>query len=165
MAGIPSGCCGFPRRTRRTRGNRVGQSFSRSTDRLGAGWRRRRGANEFADVGNVVVAKAVGRALGFLIFALWAVHVGRLPSPPSRGSARWRGLPGRMAQRAVVGRARQADGMASVMPVVVYPPDEDGGRRVRVDSEILGRAYGLRDIAEFLRRAGIEDVTESGLIE
>jgi len=60
--------------------------------------------------------------------------------------------------------------MASVMPVVVYPPDEDGGRRVRVDGEILGRAYGLRDIAEFLRRAGIEDVdeayvAESGLIE
>ncbi|WP_327401997.1 hypothetical protein OG194_18855 [Streptomyces sp. NBC_01288] len=60
--------------------------------------------------------------------------------------------------------------MASVMPVVVCPPDEDGGRRVRVDSEILGRAYGLEDIAEFLRRAGIEDVdeayvAESGLIE
>ena len=60
--------------------------------------------------------------------------------------------------------------MASVMPVVVYPPDEDGGRRVRVDGEILGRAYGLRDIAEFLRRAGIEDVdrayvASSGLIE
>lgn len=56
--------------------------------------------------------------------------------------------------------------MASVMPVIVYPPDEDGGRRVRVDGEILGRAYGLRDIAEFLRRAGIEDVVEaSGLIE
>lgn len=34
--------------------------------------------------------------------------------------------------------------MASVMPVVVYPPDEDGGRRGRVDGEILGRAYGLR---------------------
>ena len=75
-----------------------------------------------------------------------------------------------MAQRAAVGRARHADGMASVMPVVVYPPDEDGGRRVRVDSEILGRAYGLEDIAEFLRRAGMEDVNEayveqSGLIE
>ena len=55
--------------------------------------------------------------------------------------------------------------MASVMPVVVYPPDEDGGRRVQVDGEILGRAYGLRDIAEFLRKAGIEDVDESGLIE
>ncbi|MEU9214043.1 hypothetical protein AB0D27_40675 [Streptomyces sp. NPDC048415] len=60
--------------------------------------------------------------------------------------------------------------MASVMPVIVYPPDETGGRRVRVDDEILGRAYGLRDVAEFLRRAGIEDVEEeyvaaSGLIE
>jgi len=67
-------------------------------------------------------------------------------------------------------RRGDADGMASVMPVVVYPPDEDGGRRVRFDGEILGRAYGLRDIAEFLRRAGIEDVDESyvaefGLIE
>ena len=60
--------------------------------------------------------------------------------------------------------------MASETPVVVSPPDEDGARRVRVDGEILGRAYGLRDIAEFLRRAGIEDVDEayveaSGLIE
>jgi hypothetical protein len=56
------------------------------------------------------------------------------------------------------------------MPVIVYPPDEHGGRRVRVDGEILGRACGLRDIAEFLRRAGIEEVDEayvetSGLIE
>ncbi|MGW0417508.1 hypothetical protein [Streptomyces sp. NPDC003015] len=54
--------------------------------------------------------------------------------------------------------------------VIVYPPDEDGCRRVRIDGEILGRAYGLRDIAEFLRRAGIEKVGEayvetSGLIE
>ncbi|MER5211967.1 hypothetical protein ABT063_15640 [Streptomyces sp. NPDC002838] len=60
--------------------------------------------------------------------------------------------------------------MASVMPVVVYPPDEDGGRRVRVDGELLGRAYALWDIAEFLRRAGVEGadetyVEESGLIE
>ncbi|MGW6924463.1 hypothetical protein ACWGA9_24780 [Streptomyces sp. NPDC054950] len=60
--------------------------------------------------------------------------------------------------------------MASAMPVVVYPPAEEGGHRMRVDGEILGRAYGLRDIAEFLRRAGIEDVDEdyvaaSGLIE
>ncbi|MDX3069605.1 hypothetical protein AB0G86_34855 [Streptomyces scabiei] len=56
------------------------------------------------------------------------------------------------------------------MPVVVYPPDKDGSRRVRVDGEILGRAYSLRDVAEFLRRAGIEDADEtyvaaSGLIE
>lgn len=50
--------------------------------------------------------------------------------------------------------------MASVLPVVVYPADDDGGRRVRVDGEILGRAYDLRDIAEFLRRAGMEDADE-----
>ncbi|MFI9154520.1 hypothetical protein [Streptomyces sp. NPDC053367] len=48
------------------------------------------------------------------------------------------------------------------MPVViVYPPDEDGGRRVRIDGEILGRAFGLRDVAEFLRRAGLEGVEAS----
>ncbi|MFE9684150.1 hypothetical protein [Streptomyces sp. NPDC006285] len=60
--------------------------------------------------------------------------------------------------------------MASVMPVVIYPPSPTGGRRVRIDGEILGLAYGLRDAAEFLRRAGLEDadesyVEESGLIE
>ncbi|MGW6907861.1 hypothetical protein [Streptomyces sp. NPDC054940] len=60
--------------------------------------------------------------------------------------------------------------MASTQPVVVYPPAEDGGRRVRVDDHFLGMAYGLLDVAEFLRRAGIEDadpgyVRLSGLIE
>lgn len=60
--------------------------------------------------------------------------------------------------------------MASAQPIVVYPPTEDGGRRVRVDDQFLGMAYGLLDVAEFLRRAGIEDADEtyveaSGLIE
>ena len=41
--------------------------------------------------------------------------------------------------------------------VIVYPPDETGGRRVRVDGEILGMAYGLADVVEFLRRAGWYD--------
>lgn len=54
--------------------------------------------------------------------------------------------------------------------MIVYPPDSDGARRVRVDGEILGRAYGLWDIAEFLRRAGLDgldasDVAASPLIE
>lgn len=44
--------------------------------------------------------------------------------------------------------------------VIVYPPDEEGGRRVRVDGEILGRATSLADVTEFLRRAGLEDVDE-----
>jgi hypothetical protein len=60
--------------------------------------------------------------------------------------------------------------MASARPVVVYPPDEDGGRRVRINDEIAGRAYNIRDIVEFLRRAGIENangvwVRRSSLIE
>ncbi|WP_369147025.1 hypothetical protein [Streptomyces sp. R44] len=49
--------------------------------------------------------------------------------------------------------------------VVVYPPDEDGTRRVRVDGEILGRARGLNDVIEFLRRAGWLDEEEWPPIE
>ncbi|WP_434091017.1 hypothetical protein [Streptomyces goshikiensis] len=36
--------------------------------------------------------------------------------------------------------------------VVVHPPDAQGGRRVRADGEILGRALNPRDLVEFLRR-------------
>jgi hypothetical protein len=54
-------------------------------------------------------------------------------------------------------------------PVIVYPPSPTGGRRVRADGEILGLARSLRDVAEFLRRAGLEldedAVAESPLIE
>ncbi|MFF7096383.1 hypothetical protein ACFY9A_28910 [Streptomyces rubradiris] len=62
-------------------------------------------------------------------------------------------------------------GRLSTMPVViVYPPDEEGGRRVRVDGEISGRAFGLKDVVEFLRRAGLDtvedmDVAAAGWIE
>ncbi|WP_409467498.1 hypothetical protein [Streptomyces sp. HC307] len=60
--------------------------------------------------------------------------------------------------------------MAVVQPIVIYPPAGDGGRRVRVNDRFLGMAYGLLDIVEFLRLAGLEDVDEgwlrqSGLIE
>lgn len=48
----------------------------------------------------------------------------------------------------------------SGLPVVVYPPSPSGGRRVRVHAEILGTAYSLRDLVEFLRRAGLEGVDE-----
>lgn len=41
--------------------------------------------------------------------------------------------------------------------MIVYPPDAGGTRRVRIDGEILGRAFGLGDVIEFLRRAGWED--------
>ncbi|MFB7597228.1 hypothetical protein [Streptomyces sp. NPDC056160] len=55
-------------------------------------------------------------------------------------------------------------------PVIVYPPDEAGGRRVRVDGTILGLAYSVQDVARFLQEAGLQgwdemDVVRSGLIE
>lgn len=40
-------------------------------------------------------------------------------------------------------------------PVVVYPPDRDGGRRVRCDGEILGRAFSLYGVMELLNGAGL----------
>ncbi|MFF4275890.1 hypothetical protein [Streptomyces sp. NPDC001536] len=40
--------------------------------------------------------------------------------------------------------------------MIVHPPLPTGGRHVRVNGEILGLAHGLADIAEFLRRAGME---------
>ncbi|EPD94630.1 hypothetical protein HMPREF1486_03183 [Streptomyces sp. HPH0547] len=39
-------------------------------------------------------------------------------------------------------------------PVTVYPPDEDGGRRVRAADRILGRAHGPRDLFHLLEEAG-----------
>ncbi|MFC8435216.1 hypothetical protein [Streptomyces sp. NPDC057253] len=50
--------------------------------------------------------------------------------------------------------------MASPQPVVIYPPGSDGGRRVRVDDRFVGLAYGVLDVVEFLRGAGLEDVDE-----
>ncbi|MFD5266274.1 hypothetical protein [Streptomyces sp. NPDC058335] len=58
--------------------------------------------------------------------------------------------------------------MATAMPVVVYPPAEDGGRRVRAGNQFLGMAYGLLDVAEFLRLAGLEgidDIDVAGMAE
>ncbi|GGW99758.1 hypothetical protein [Streptomyces chryseus] len=60
--------------------------------------------------------------------------------------------------------------MPGRLPVVVHPPSPTGGRRVRADGQILGLAYGLGDLVEFLRRAGLEgldeeDVAASELIE
>jgi len=60
--------------------------------------------------------------------------------------------------------------MATTKPIVIYPPAEDGGRRVRVDDRFVGLAYGLLDVVEFLRLAGLDDVDDvwvqqSALIE
>ncbi|KOU19121.1 hypothetical protein ADK52_29175 [Streptomyces sp. WM6372] len=46
--------------------------------------------------------------------------------------------------------------MSPDLRVIVYPPDAEGGRRVRIDGEILGRALGPDDLLEFLRRAGLD---------
>ncbi|MET8554947.1 hypothetical protein ABZV64_08255 [Streptomyces sp. NPDC004959] len=59
---------------------------------------------------------------------------------------------------------------SSSAPVVVHPPGSDGGRRVQVDGEVLGVAYGVADLVEFLRRAGLEDAegavaADKGFIE
>ncbi|MGW7277441.1 hypothetical protein ACWGIV_03825 [Streptomyces sp. NPDC054844] len=50
--------------------------------------------------------------------------------------------------------------MASDRPVIVYPPDEQSGRRVRVDGTILGLAYSVRDVAAYMQEAGLQDFDE-----
>ncbi|MCF2130149.1 hypothetical protein L1I79_27505 [Strepomyces sp. STD 3.1] len=60
--------------------------------------------------------------------------------------------------------------MASDQPVVVYPPAEGGGRRVRIVGRFVGLAYGTRDVAAFVQEAGLQDwddleVVRSELIE
>jgi hypothetical protein len=44
--------------------------------------------------------------------------------------------------------------------VIVYPPDEEGGRRIRVDGTILGRAFRLRDVVAFLETAGLQGIDD-----
>jgi hypothetical protein len=44
--------------------------------------------------------------------------------------------------------------------VIVSPPDETGGRRVRVDGETLGRAYSLHHLSVLLERVGMEGLDE-----
>jgi hypothetical protein len=44
--------------------------------------------------------------------------------------------------------------------VIVFPPSNTGGRRVKVDGDMPVRAYSLQDLSVFLERAGIEDWTE-----
>ena len=47
--------------------------------------------------------------------------------------------------------------MAQEAPVIVHPPQEDGGRRVVIRGEHVGTAYTLFDVLEFLRRAGLPE--------
>ncbi|WP_432054517.1 hypothetical protein [Streptomyces sp. bgisy022] len=50
--------------------------------------------------------------------------------------------------------------MADAPTIVIYPPASDGGRRVRAGGRFLGMAYGLLDVVEFLRLAGLENVDD-----
>ncbi|UNZ20643.1 hypothetical protein [Streptomyces sp. 891-h] len=41
-------------------------------------------------------------------------------------------------------------------PVVVYPPDAEGGRRVVARGRILGVAYNAMDVLDMLEEVGLE---------
>lgn len=47
--------------------------------------------------------------------------------------------------------------MSKPLPVLVSPPSAAGCRRVRVDGQLLGWAYNVGEVAELLRRAGMDD--------
>ncbi|MEV7420391.1 hypothetical protein [Streptomyces sp. NPDC089919] len=53
--------------------------------------------------------------------------------------------------------------------VIAPRPEPDGRRRVRCDGRSLGRAAGVRDLLEFLRRIGLDagsiDLADSALID
>lgn len=54
--------------------------------------------------------------------------------------------------------------------IVIHAPDEQGGRRVHVDGAILGMAYSVKDLREFLRRVGLPgwedvDLADEGLFK
>ncbi|MFJ8192798.1 hypothetical protein ACIQ8D_24005 [Streptomyces sp. NPDC096094] len=49
-------------------------------------------------------------------------------------------------------------------PVIVYPPDEDGGRRVRIDGTLSGRAFSVRDVAAFMQEAGLQGFDEMDVV-
>ncbi|MEV6757042.1 hypothetical protein [Streptomyces sp. NPDC051214] len=54
--------------------------------------------------------------------------------------------------------------MVEPLPVVVSPPSMTGGRRVRVDGQILGLAHTIADIVALLRSAGMDEA-DSYLVE
>jgi hypothetical protein len=60
--------------------------------------------------------------------------------------------------------------MATDHPAVVYPPSEDGGRRVRIGGRFVGIAYSVTDVVAFMQEAGLQgwdemDVVRTELIE
>lgn len=49
-------------------------------------------------------------------------------------------------------------------PVIVGPPDSEGGRLVSIHRAVVGRAYGPWDMIVFLQRAGLEGFTDEDQI-
>lgn len=49
-------------------------------------------------------------------------------------------------------------------PIVVHRPLGTGGRRVTARSQMLGLAHSDRDLAEFLRQAGIDETTAEDMV-
>ncbi|MER5441590.1 hypothetical protein [Streptomyces sp. NPDC002790] len=54
--------------------------------------------------------------------------------------------------------------MSTAQPVVIYPPGEDGGRNVRIDGTILGRALSVKDIVALLQEAGLRSFDEMHVV-
>ncbi|WP_327403853.1 hypothetical protein OG194_29730 [Streptomyces sp. NBC_01288] len=48
--------------------------------------------------------------------------------------------------------------------MTVYPPDEEGGRRVQAGGQILGRAFSVHDVAALLQTAGLQDADEMDVV-
>jgi hypothetical protein len=100
------------------------------------------------------------RALGAVLRRLRSSSVGRQQWNARQSSHRGTGV---KPDRRVVSGVRDAAGMAEV---IVYPPDESGGRAVRVDGLLVGRAFEVAGIGALLAGAGLPgvDVVSAGWI-
>ncbi|MET7389869.1 hypothetical protein ACFYPT_35810 [Streptomyces sp. NPDC005529] len=52
----------------------------------------------------------------------------------------------------------------TTVPVIIYPPDEDGGRLVRAGRNVLGRAFSVQDVAALLQTAGMQGFDELDVV-
>ncbi|MFK4069913.1 hypothetical protein [Streptomyces sp. NPDC029674] len=54
--------------------------------------------------------------------------------------------------------------MATSTPVVIYPPNKEGSRRVRIDGTVSGCAFSVQDVAAFMQDAGLQDYDEMDVV-
>lgn len=75
----------------------------------------------------------------------------------------------RFKSQRMAGRTSYVEAVPGERGVVVEPPDEDGGRQVRIGGLVVGDAYGLWDMVVFLHRAGLpwdeDEISRAELIE